>query len=179
MVKQKLLILGAGGHGQVAKEIAEAMNQFEKIDFLDDNSSIAIGKCQDYMAFLEIYPMAFVAIGDNKLRAYWQRRLKMAGFLLPALVHPLACLMPSAHIEKGALIGARAVVASRATIGEGVIVGMGALIDHDSIIGAYAHINTGAIIKAGSLVESNKKIDAGAVYSGKDYAVNYNFEIGV
>ena len=39
-----LLILGAGQYGSVAYEIANAMNCFEKIAFLDDNNEKALGK---------------------------------------------------------------------------------------------------------------------------------------
>ena len=40
---KKILIIGAGGHGRVVKEVAEACG-YKKVDFLDDNSSDAIGK---------------------------------------------------------------------------------------------------------------------------------------
>ena len=43
MINKNLLIIGAGDYGQIAYEIAEAMERFEKIDFLDDNSELAIG----------------------------------------------------------------------------------------------------------------------------------------
>ena len=43
-----LLILGAGGHGRVVKETAVAMGNFDRVDFLDDHSELAIGKCEDY-----------------------------------------------------------------------------------------------------------------------------------
>ena len=33
---KNLLIIGAGQYGMVAKEIAESMKCFEKIDFVDD-----------------------------------------------------------------------------------------------------------------------------------------------
>lgn len=33
-----LLIVGAGGHGQCCYEIAERMNKFHKISFLDDDT---------------------------------------------------------------------------------------------------------------------------------------------
>ncbi len=36
-MNKNLLIIGAGIYGVVAKEIAESMNCFEKIDFVDDN----------------------------------------------------------------------------------------------------------------------------------------------
>ena len=46
-----LLILGAGQFGLMVKEIAESMGCFDKIDFLDDNNEIAVGKLCDYEEF--------------------------------------------------------------------------------------------------------------------------------
>lgn len=46
-MEKNLLILGASGHGRVVKETAEAMNVFDEIGFLDDNSEMAIGKLND------------------------------------------------------------------------------------------------------------------------------------
>ena len=39
-----LLIIGAGQYGAMIKESARALNEYDKIDFLDDNSVLAIGK---------------------------------------------------------------------------------------------------------------------------------------
>ena len=39
---KSLLIIGAGGHGQVVAECAEACG-YENIDFLDDNNPDAVG----------------------------------------------------------------------------------------------------------------------------------------
>lgn len=46
-MNKNLLIIGAGQYGALAKEIAEVMKCFEKIDFLDDNSELAIGKISE------------------------------------------------------------------------------------------------------------------------------------
>lgn len=43
-IKRNLLIIGAGGHGRVVKEVAEALESYQKIDFVDDNSPEAVGK---------------------------------------------------------------------------------------------------------------------------------------
>ena len=63
---KSLLIIGAGGHGQVVKEIAQDLG-YERIDFIDDHNSRAIGKIKDLENFKE-YQNAFVGIGNNKLR---------------------------------------------------------------------------------------------------------------
>ena len=44
---KNLLIIGAGQYGMVAKEIAESMKCFEKIDFVDDVYPSAVGKICD------------------------------------------------------------------------------------------------------------------------------------
>ena len=36
----KLIIIGAGGHGKVVYDVAESMNEFDEIYFLDDDSSL-------------------------------------------------------------------------------------------------------------------------------------------
>ena len=44
---KNLLIIGAGQYGMVAKEIAESMKCFEKIDFVDDVYPSTVGKICD------------------------------------------------------------------------------------------------------------------------------------
>lgn len=75
-----LLILGAGGHGRVVKETAEATRLYDRISFLDDHNLNAIGQFRDYEAFRDRFESAFVAIGDNKLRSEWLEKLKLAGY---------------------------------------------------------------------------------------------------
>ena len=174
-----LLIIGAGGHGRVVKEVAEAMNKYNRIDFLDDNSEIAISKCDEYMSFREDYTYAFVAFGSNELRSKWTEKLREAGFEIPALIHPAAYLSPTLDIEPGVVVLPKAAINTSAVIKQGSIIGMGSLIDHDVVIGEFCHINTGAIIKANCKVESYSKIDAGEVYSDRQFNQEYSFEVGV
>jgi len=162
-----LLIIGAGGHGRVVKETAEAMGCFEKIDFLDDNSEIAIGKCKDFKQYINEYTYAFVAFGNNELRIKWVVDLLQAGFSLPVLIHHTAYVSPSAEIGQGSIVCAKAVINTNAGIEKGCIISIGALVEHDSNIGEYSHINTGAIVKAGCRVDRLKKVDAGVIYSGE------------
>jgi UDP-N-acetylbacillosamine N-acetyltransferase len=178
-MNKNLLILGAGGHGKVVKETAMAMGCFESIDFLDDQSEVAIGKCKDYKQFAHHYAYAFIAIGTNVLRMNWAEELIEAGFQLPVLIHPTAYVSPSATVEAGSIVCAKAVVHTNAFIKRGCIISIGALVDHDSFIDEYTHIDTGAIVKAGSKVDHLKKVDTGMVYSNKKKLEDYSFEIGV
>lgn len=80
-----LLIIGNGGHGKVVKEIAEAMNLYEHIDFVDDNSSDAIGKITDLEKLYSSYDSAFVGIGNNYRRKELLQRLRDIGYEIPVL----------------------------------------------------------------------------------------------
>lgn len=160
----KLLIIGAGGHGRVVRETAEAMNKYVRIDFLDDNSDQAIGKCEDYETFRNEYSYAFVAFGSNELRSKWIDKLQHAGYEVPALIHPLTYVSPTAKVEGGTLVLPKAVINTNTVIKQGSIIGMGSLIDHDSIIEEYCHVNTGAIVSAGCSVHRMTKLDSGCVY---------------
>lgn len=165
-----LLIIGAGGHGRVVKEVAEATNKYNTIDFLDDNSELAIGKCDEYMSFRDNYIYAFVAFGSNELRSKWTEKLREAGFETPTLIHPTAYLSPTVDIEPGVVVLPKAAINANAVIKLGSIIGMGSLIDHDVTIDKFCHINTGSIVKANCKIESYSRIDTGEVRSGKQYS---------
>ena len=174
-----LLIIGAGGHGRVVKEVAQTMNKYNRIDFLDDNSELAIGKCDEYIGFRDDYTYAFVAFGSNELRSKWTEKLREAGFEIPTLIHPTAYVSPTADIEPGVVVLPKAAINSNAVIKQGSIIGMGSLIDHDVAIDEFCHINTGTIVKANCTVKSYTKIDAGEAYLGKQFNQEYIFEVGV
>lgn len=75
MSENNLLIIGAGGHGRCCADIAKAMNQFDKISFLDDvavdtvvNNLPVIWKVDELPSFYDEYKNIVVAIGNNSIR---------------------------------------------------------------------------------------------------------------
>lgn len=183
-MNNNLLIIGAGGHGRVVREAAEALKIYNKIDFLDDNSELAIGKFEEYEKVIDEYKYAFVALGNPELRSIWFEKLSKL-YSIPTIIHPTAYVSPSAQIGTGCYVGAKAVINTRVVIKNGCIIGIGALIDHDSVVEEYSYINTGAIVKAGSKVDRFTKVDEGKVYfRQKNINENmcckdYSFEVGV
>lgn len=165
-----LLIIGAGGHGQVVKEIAEDLG-YEKIAFLDDNSPIAIGKISDIDKFKEEYQDAFVGIGNNAFRDKLIEQLEKAGYNVPVLVHPSAYISRTAFIGAGTVIEPKAIVNAHASIGKGCIISVGSIVDHDTMLGNCVHANAGSIVKAGGTVEAFDKLEAGQVALGYPSAV--------
>lgn len=65
---RKLLIIGAGGFGQMIKETATELG-YEEVVFLDDavKGTDVIGKCCDYQAFLSEYD---TAVAELEITAY-------------------------------------------------------------------------------------------------------------
>lgn len=162
----KLLIIGAGGHGKVVREVAEALGIFEQIEFVDDNNELAIGKIEDLEKLRETYEVAFPAIGNNELRRKILMILQEQGYYIPTLIHPTAYVSASAEVLGGTIIEPKAIVNANSKIEQGCIISVGAIVDHDVIVEQCAHVNAGAICKAGSSVEMEKKLEAGQVVKG-------------
>lgn len=164
MMKRKLLILGAGQYGRVVYEIAQAMACFTRIDFLDDNSTDAIGKTADHPRFAADYTDAVVAIGNPDLRLPLLDALEQH-YHLPALIHPQATVMPSAAVHEGCVIEPQAVIHSHAVVGRGCLIGAGAVVNHNAVLGDGCHIDCLAAVAARSRVPDKTKLAIGTVFA--------------
>ena len=71
----KLLIVGAGGYGLLVREMAEA--QGYKVDFLDDNSPLAVGKVENLEKIEGEYDGSIVAIGNPEIKQKILRRMNL------------------------------------------------------------------------------------------------------
>lgn len=159
----KLLILGAGQYGAVAKEIAESIGIYDAISFLDDNSPAAIGRINDYSKYLDEYDMAIVAIGNSVIRAELIEKLETAGYAIPVLIHPRAYVSPSAVIDKGTIVEPMAIIHTDVKVGAGCIISAGTIINHNAVVGNVCHLNCGTIICARTIVDDSTKTDCGQI----------------
>ena len=147
----------------VAKEIAEAMGQFEQISFLDDNSLIAVGKMIDFNRYTNDYDSAIVAIGDSEKRLNLIEKLTGVGYNIPVLIHPRAYVAPSAVIGKGSFVEPMAVIHTDVSVGMGCIISAGTIINHNAVVGDGCHLNCGTIVGARVNVLSYTKTDCGQI----------------
>lgn len=170
MDMKKLLIVGAGGHGRVVKEVAESLGEYEKIDFLDDSSEEAVAKIDDLERMHGEYDSAFVGIGNNVFRLECIAKIKDIGYEIPVLIHPTAYISKSANIGLGTVVEPKALVNANTRVGEGCIISVGSIIDHDVILNNCVHANAGSIVKAGARIESLTKLEAGQVVLGYESA---------
>ena len=172
----KLLILGAGQYGQVAKEIAESMGCFEKIDFLDDGSEFAIDKLSNYGMYAREYSYATVAIGNADIRLEYIQKLEDAFFKIAILVSPHAYVAPSAELRKGTIIEPMAVVNTGAVIGTGVIVCAGVIVNHNAAVGDGCLLQCGSILAARTHLKPKSALGYNEVCETSDGSTNkYTF----
>lgn len=163
MMKDNLLILGAGQYGMLVCEVALSTGRFEKIDFLDDAADIAIGKIDAYRNFVPDYKYAFVAIGNSCVREELLQKLEAAGYELAIIVSPYAYVSPSATIDGGSIVEPMAVVNTGAILGVGSLICAGAVVNHNAVIGNCCQIDCNATVSARSIVQSGIKIESGKI----------------
>ena len=149
---KRLLILGAGQYGYVAKETAEAMCIYESIEFLDDCSEKAIGKLSD-IDQVE-YDEAFIAIGNPQVREEWMPRVKK----LATLIHPKSILSPSAVIGNGCIIEAGAVIMTDVRIGDCCIIMANSVVGHNAKVGNYCKLKYNCTIAENSVVPDKSNV---------------------
>ena len=154
---KNLLIIGAGQYGMVAKEIAESMKCFERIDFVDDVYPSAIGKICDINKLIHEYDSAVVAIGNSELRLNLIERLCEIGYEVPSLIHEKAYVSPSAKIDMGCFIEPMAVVHTEVVVETGCIISAGVILNHNSVIHAGCHINCGSVVMARAEIDAKTR----------------------
>jgi sugar O-acyltransferase (sialic acid O-acetyltransferase NeuD family) len=170
-MKNKLLIIGASGHGKVVADIAMKMNKWQSIAFLDNNKSIkssmgleVIGTSDDFFTHIDEYEI-FVGIGKNATRKKIFEMLETFGARIPVLIHPNAVIGSHVNIGIGTAVMAGAIVNCCTKIGKGCIINTGSTIDHDNDIEDFVHISPGAHLAGTVKVGKGSWLGIGSVVS--------------
>lgn len=163
-MSQSILIIGAGQYGQLVKELAELCG-YDKIAFLDDNSSLAIGKVEEAHLFINEYSSVSIAIGNPRARKDVVAKLPQE-LRLATLIHPTAVISKSAHIEEGCIIEANVVINTDAVIEKACIINAGAVINHNSIVHAYSQVDCNAVVAARAEVPEGTKVESCTLWRG-------------
>ena len=160
----KLIIIGASGHGKVVADIA-VLNGYKDIVFLDDDDSVkecagwpVIGKSTE-ATDCEL----FVAVGNSETR----KRLIgfYAGRKIPVLIHPSAIVAKDVEIGAGSVVMAGAVINPGAQIGKGCIINTSSSVDHDCLVEDFCHVSVGAHLSGTVSVGTGTWIGTGAIVS--------------
>lgn len=172
MILMRLLIIGCGGHGRCCLEIAEAMNRYDEIAFLDDGhigemiqGRKVIGKINDIDKHMQDFDEVFIAIGNNHFRKELIDKVESHIYALATLIHPDARISKYSHIDKGTIIFPYACIESSARIGKGCIICSNTVINHDAIVQDDCLIYSNSTIRAEAVIEEETRIGSNCCIS--------------
>ncbi|MBI1184758.1 transferase [bacterium] len=168
-MRNRVLIIGAGGHAKVVAEIVQQQGH-TLLGFLDDDErligesvlgipvlgSISSWKNLDFDGIL-------IGIGDNHVRYKIKQELSAIEDLCWIEArHPSSIVSPTVLLGTGTTIVAGAVINVHAKVGSHCIINTGATIDHDCEIGDYSHMGPGVNLAGGVSIGEGVFIGTGA-----------------
>lgn len=169
-----ILIIGAGGHGQVVADIFRARHASrlisDHVGFVDDDparlgcrvaGSPVLGTLDQVHEIA--HDAVIVAVGDNATRSGMFRKLLAAGERITIAEHPRSIVAEDVTIGSGSMLCAGAIVNTGAVIGRDAIVNTGATVDHHSILGDHVHIAPGAHLGGEVVVDEGALVGIGAI----------------
>ncbi|MEE1314618.1 MAG: acetyltransferase [Faecalimonas sp.] len=160
----RLMIIGAGGHGKVLADIAMKCG-YTDIAFLDDG---ATGTCLGFPILgtstdaskPEFANDDFViAIGNNLVREKIATEHKLHW---ATLVHPTAIVGAGVCLGEGSVVAACAVINPGARVGKHCILNTASIVEHDNRIDDFVHISPGAVLAGTVHVDKGTHIGVGA-----------------
>ncbi len=160
----KLIIIGAGGHGKVIADNA-LKNGYTDIAFLDDFAVDdcmgfkVVGKISDIEKFNDKHTDFIIGIGNNAVR---RKIAESYDVNWVSLIHPSATTAVNVTVKKGTVIMAGAIVNPCAVIGEHCIINTGAVVEHDNVIENYVHISPKATLGGTVNIGSTTHVGIGA-----------------
>jgi sugar O-acyltransferase (sialic acid O-acetyltransferase NeuD family) len=171
---KRILIVGAGGHGQVVADILstaqEAGSPFCPIGFVDDSDqrqhqTIAglpvLGKINQYVELR--FDEVILAIGNNLTRSSLFKSFQIAGVSLAKAIHPSAVIAKNVSLGSGTVVCAGVVVNTGSSIGANVILNTACSVDHHNHVGDHVHIAPGAHTGGDVQIGNGSLIGMGAI----------------
>ncbi|OEU70972.1 MAG: transferase [Desulfovibrio sp. S3730MH75] len=166
---KKIIIMGAGGHGQVVADALLLMDGAVPVAFLDENPAV-IGKeilgipvpgGNSSLSDIE-HDGVVIALGNNGLRKRIFAELTEAGETLFTIIHPSAVISPSVKVGAGCMILAGAVINTGAEIKDNTIINTNSTIEHHNVIGPHSHIAPGSTLGGEVTVGEESMVGIGA-----------------
>jgi sugar O-acyltransferase (sialic acid O-acetyltransferase NeuD family) len=169
---QRLVVVGAGGHGREVWDTARAVilagEDIELVGFVDDGSPDPeiLGRLgAPLLGGLDALPAGcrfVIGIGSPTTR---QRIAGRVGTCAEAtiLAHPSASFGADVHLGPGTVLMAGSRVTTNVVFGRHCYVNVNAVVSHDCRIGDFASISPGALVNGGVRINDGAFIGTGAV----------------
>ena len=160
-MSNRIVIIGAGGHGKVVCDAILAQSEYVLNGFVDSSLEVGakvingyqvIANQKDLQLLKSQVDFFIVAIGNNRIREQVYAYAKT--FLQPAIViHPSAVIGSNVKIGVGTVVLANAVINAEVQIGENVIVNARTVVDHNCVVGKNIHLSIGTMVGSNSTIK--------------------------
>jgi sugar O-acyltransferase (sialic acid O-acetyltransferase NeuD family) len=166
--KDKIVIVGAGGHGCIVADIFFQLkmngHRVNAIGFVDDNKTLVgkiimglpvIGTSSNLIDIK--HDRLILAVGNNYTRSSIYEKLIKKGEYFTQAFHPRATVSHHSKVGDGTVVCAGSIVDTCSVIGDNVILNTGCTINHHNLIEDHVHIAPGVHLGG------NVKIGEGAI----------------
>lgn len=166
MKKEKIVLIGGGGHCHSVIDVIEQEGKYEIIGIIDTKNNIGkevlnykIIACDDDLKYIyKTCKNACITVGhvqSNELRVRLFNTAKEIGFNFPIIISPFSYVSKYCKVDEGTVIMHHALVNANANIGKNCIINTKALIEHDVIIEDNCHISTASVLNGSVKVKEN------------------------
>jgi sugar O-acyltransferase (sialic acid O-acetyltransferase NeuD family) len=173
-MKEKIILIGGGGHCRACIDVIEQEGRFAIAGIVDmpekQQQTVleypVIGLDADLVELIKTFPNVLITLGQIKSPI---RRMELfddlvgMGARFPMIKSPLAYVSPRTKIGDGTIVMHHAVVNAGADIGRNCIINTKALVEHDAVVEDHCHVSTGAIVNGGVRIGRSSFFGSGAV----------------
>jgi sugar O-acyltransferase (sialic acid O-acetyltransferase NeuD family) len=175
-MKEKLILIGAGGHCRSCIEVIDSLDAFQIEGLLDAGNrvgddvlgykiiggdSIIANLAKENYSFLITLGQVASAIPRKKIYDILLRcNARMA-----TVISPYATVSKHSIVGRGSIIMHQAAVNAGVKIGNNSIINTNAIVEHDVVIGDHCHVSTSATVNGEAVIGSDVFIGSGSVIS--------------
>ena len=174
MTKNKIILIGGGGHCKACIDVIEQENKFEIAGILDLPEKLGesilgykiIGNDNDIVKYAQEgynFLITIGHLGNPQLRIELFDKIKKNGGKLPVIISSNAYVSKHSKIEEGSIIMHNTIVNANSNIGKNCIINNKALIEHDTVVKNNVHISTNATINGECKIEENCFVGSSSV----------------
>lgn len=176
-MKDKIILIGGGGHCKSVIDVIEQENKFEIIGIIDIKDKIGtsvigynvIGCDDDIEKLSKTCKNFIITFGQGKSNEFRKNtfaKLKSLNINLPIIKSPYSHVSKHAIIGEGTVVMHGVIVNAGAMVGANCILNTQSLIEHDAEVGSHCHISTKATLNG--TVKMGNSVFAGSSCVIKD-----------
>jgi sugar O-acyltransferase (sialic acid O-acetyltransferase NeuD family) len=174
MSKEKLLLIGSGGHANSCIDVIEQEGTFDIAGLVGYPNEVGsrhfgyevVASDADLESLFLDFKFALVTIGhiesaESRIRLY--RQIKSIGFKVPSIISKSAYVSEHAKIGEGTIVMHDVIINSGSVVGINCIINTRSLIEHDVKVSDHCHVSTGVVVNGGVQIGSGTFIGSRSV----------------